>query len=93
MLPTKKVTAFSRAQEFPEDFVVDSTKLMCRFCGHNVNYENKAYVTSHLNSKMHKKNQKTYLNHNQSIRQQTLPSAMKIADIKREMVYDLLEAW
>ncbi|CAG8808378.1 34160_t:CDS:1, partial [Racocetra persica] len=26
-------------------------------------------------------------------RQQTLSSAMKIANIKREMVYDLLEAW
>ncbi|CAG8746696.1 21983_t:CDS:1, partial [Racocetra persica] len=93
MPPTKKVTAFSRAQEFPEDFVVDFTKLMCRFCGRSVNYKNKAYVISHLNLKIHKKNRETYLNNNQSTQQQTLPSAIKIANIKREMVYDLLEAW
>ncbi|CAB4439617.1 unnamed protein product [Rhizophagus irregularis] len=53
MPPSSTVTAFSRAQEFSEDFFADNGKLMCRFCNHSINFQTKNTVTTHIGSKTH----------------------------------------
>lgn len=93
MSPPKKTTAYSRAQEFSEHFIFDSGKLMCRFCNHSVNHDNKAFISSHINSKNHQKKREAYLKSSNQTRQLCLPSSLTVADKKKEFLCNLVEAW
>lgn len=53
MPPSTTVTALSRANEFPEDFVEDNGIPMCRFCDHRVSFLNKSSVTSNIAGAKH----------------------------------------
>ena len=83
MPPSSTVTAFSRMQEFSEDFFADNGKLMCHFCDHSINFQTKNTVTAHIGSKTHIRNKKMKIEQTKT-RQPTIQTINKILDDDRQ---------
>lgn len=93
MPPSKVVTAAMRAKEFSPDLFEDHGVLMCLYCNKSISFENKAFCTSHLQSKIHKTKRAQHLKMEQSQRQQTIHSVLDSASTKKQIIDDFLEAW
>lgn len=89
----KTTSVYSRAREFAADFFEENNKLMCRFCNISIQWQNKATVTAHLNSRAHQELRRSYNAANRKDRQQSLQSSVAIMEGKRQIITDLVKAW
>ena len=89
----KRVTPYTRQKEFSNTFDLFNNSLVCRFCGHSVSWKHKVSITSHVNSKVHIKNKRNYETAAQNTHPQTLEGALSVAEFKKVVVQDLVEAF
>ncbi|CAG8629739.1 246_t:CDS:2, partial [Diversispora eburnea] len=86
---SKIISPCSRAREFSEDLFADNNKLFCKFCNISIGWQNKATITTHINSKAHKDSCRSYVAANRNDRQQSLHATMVVADRRKQIIYDL----
>ncbi|CAG8798267.1 18574_t:CDS:1 [Gigaspora margarita] len=82
-----------RQKEFPNTFNVLNNMLVCICCGHLVSWKHKVSIITHINSKTHKKNKQNYDIADQNSQFQTLEDSFSIAESKKVVVKDLVEAF
>ncbi|RHZ53786.1 hypothetical protein Glove_437g46 [Diversispora epigaea] len=90
---SKIISPCSRAREFLEDLFVDNNKLFYKFCNISIGWQNKATITTHINSKVHKDSRRSYIAANRNDRQQSLHTTMVVADGRKQIIHDLVKAW
>ncbi|EXX54285.1 CGG triplet repeat-binding protein 1 [Rhizophagus irregularis DAOM 181602=DAOM 197198] len=92
----KKVTVYTRAAEHPGHFkVVDDGILLCIYCNYAIKWEKKSTVDDHVRGPVHCAKNAAYekKQRNGEIRQQrTITSTISIADSKKELIEDLIQA-
>ena len=96
----KRVTIYTRAAEHPGHFRVDDNVLLCVYCNHAVKWEKKLTVNDHVRGPVHCAKKVAYENQqkNGEMRQQrtivsAINSAISIADSKKELIEDLIQAF
>ena len=96
----KRVTIYTRAAEHPGHFRVDDNVLLCVYCNHAVKWEKKSTVNDHVRGPVHCAKKVAYENQqkNGEMRQQrtivsAINSAISIADSKKELIEDLIQAF
>ncbi|CAG8528767.1 6362_t:CDS:1 [Racocetra persica] len=90
---TKRITPYTRQKEFPNTFNVLNNTLVCICCEHSVSWEHKVSITTHVNSKTHKKNKQNYDAAAQNSQFQTLEDSFSDVESKKAMVKDLVEVF
>ena len=96
----KRVTIYTRAAEHPGHFRVDDNVLLCIYCNYAVKWEKKSTVNDHVRGPVHCAKKVAYENQqkNGEMRQQrtivsAINSAISIADSKKELIEDLIQAF
>ena len=92
----KKVTIYTRAAEHPGHFRVDDGILLCVYCNHAIKWEKKSTVDDHVRGPVHCAKKVAYENQqkNGEMRQQrTIASTISIADSKKVLIEDLIQAF
>lgn len=74
-------------------FSQKTKKLMCRFCNHAVNWENKTFITSHIRSEAHNNARRRHFASQERTRQQSLETVVSALDAKKAIIFELLKAW
>ena|SRR3990170_1345247 len=92
-----KITVYTRAAEYPNDFRVDDGLLLCLYCNHAVKWEKKSTIKDHIRGIVHcakKRECENRLKANGEVLQQrTIASTISIANSKKELIEDLIHAF
>jgi hypothetical protein len=91
----KRVTIYTRAAEYPGHFKVDDGILLCVYCNHGIKWEKKSTVDDHVRGPVHCAKKVAYENQKSGeLRQQrTIASTISIANSKKELIEDLIQAF
>jgi len=92
----KRVTVYTRAAEHPGHFRVNDDMLFCIYCNYVVKWEKKSTVNDHVRGPVHCAKKAAYEKRQKSggmQQQRTISSSITIAENKRELVEDLIQAF
>lgn len=91
----KRVTIHTRAAEYSGDFKVDDGILLCVYCNYAIKWEKKSTVDDHVRGPVHCAKKVAYESQkNGELRQQrTIASTISIANSKKELIEDLIQAF
>jgi hypothetical protein len=91
----KRVTVYTRAAEYPGDFKVDDGILLCVYCNYAIKWEKKSTVDDHVRGPVHCAKKVAHESRkNGELRQQrTIASTISIANSKKELIEDLIQAF
>ena len=92
-----KVTVYTRAAEYSNDFRVDDGLLLCIYCNHAVKWEKKSTINDHIHGVIHCAKKREYENKQKAngnvLQQRTIASTISIANSKKELIEDLIHAF
>src|SRR6266542_1782315 len=88
-----KITVYTHAAEYSNDFRVDDGLLLCIYCNHAVKWEKKSTINDHIHSVIHCAKKREYENKQKAngnvLQQRTIASTISIANSKKELIEDL----
>ncbi|GBC41438.2 CGG triplet repeat-binding protein 1 [Rhizophagus irregularis DAOM 181602=DAOM 197198] len=88
----KNVSVYIRCNEYEDIFRVDDKVLFCNYCNVSVEWRQKSTVDNHCNSQKHISNMESHEEQNKA-QQLTLVSTQVAADLKKQVIEDLIEAF
>ncbi|CAB4437813.1 unnamed protein product [Rhizophagus irregularis] len=88
----KNVSVYTRCNEYEDIFRVDDKVLFCNYCNVSVEWRQKSTVDNHCNSQKHISNMESHEEQNKA-QQLTLASTQVAADLKKQIIEDLIEAF
>ena len=88
----KIVSVHTRSKEYEDTFRVDDNVLFCNYCNISVAWKYKSVVDGHCSSQKHKLNVKNH-EEKQNKTQLTLSSTQTVANSKKQLIEDLIEAF
>src|SRR6202000_1167934 len=84
----------TRCNEYDGIFRVDDKVLFCNYCNVSVEWRQKSTVDNHCNSQKHRSNMKSHEEKEKNRTQQlTLVSTQEAAELKKQVIEDLIEAF
>ncbi|CAI2186731.1 10899_t:CDS:1, partial [Funneliformis geosporum] len=93
----RKVTIYTRAAEYSNDFRVDDGLLLCIYCNHSVKWEKKSSIKDHIQGVTHCAKKREYENKQKTngnvLQQRTIASTILNANSKNELIEDLIHAF
>ncbi|GET00257.1 CGG triplet repeat-binding protein 1 [Rhizophagus clarus] len=87
------VTVYTRVNEHPDVFCVESGLLFCNYCDLTVEWRHRSTVDSHCLGKKHLAQKKIYEDNQSKKNQKTLKTTLLAADSKREVIEELIKAF
>ncbi|CAB4420469.1 unnamed protein product [Rhizophagus irregularis] len=88
----KNISVYTRCNEYEDIFRVDDKVLFCNYCNVSVEWRQKSTVDNHCNSQKHISNMESHEEQNKA-QQLTLASTQVAADLKKQVIEDLIEAF
>ncbi|RHZ86999.1 hypothetical protein Glove_41g191 [Diversispora epigaea] len=89
----KVVSVHSRCKEYVNIFRVDDNILFCNYCNISVEWRQKSVVDNHCKSQKHISNVNIHNNKERNNVQLTLSATQDAADLKKQVIEELLEAF
>ena len=89
----KTVTVYTQVEENLGVFHVDNGLLFCNYCDFSIDWKHKSTVDAHCMGKKHLTQKRIYEDKQKTKNQQTLETTLTIANSKREMIEDLIQAF
>ncbi|GBB99615.1 hypothetical protein RclHR1_03580022 [Rhizophagus clarus] len=87
------VTVYTRVNEHPDVFRVESGLLFCNYCDLTVEWRHKSIVDSHCLRKKHLTQKKIYEDNQSKKNQKILETTLLAANSKREVIEELIKAF
>src|SRR6266508_7047248 len=92
-----KVTVYTRASEYSNDFRVDDDLLLCIYCNHAMKWEKKSTINDHIHDIIHCVKKREYENKQKAngnvLQQRIIASTISIANSKKELIEDLIHTF
>ena len=91
-----KVTIYTRAAEYPNQFRIDDGILFCIYCNHTIKWKKKSTIDNHVRDSVHCAKKKLYESKKaggNASQQMTIASTISAADKKKELIEDLIHAF